>query len=174
MKAGEVFARISTHMVEGMMMHDQMADAYNFLTMPGFRALQEKRFMEETEAMRKLHLYYICHYNMLLEEGHPQDPRALPHSWQGYTRQQVATDTKRKAVRELMEHWVRWEKETKCCYQKAYADLMECGEVAAAQQVKQLICDVDEELAYAEMLHLRLEAVTYDMPTMDQMQAELE
>lgn len=163
MKAAEIFGRVSTQMVEGMMMHDQMADAYAFLALPKLSALHERRFEEETESMRHLHRYMINHFNMLLEERHPSDPHALPNSWHGYTRQQVTAETKRKAVRELMEHWVKWERETKRCYEKAYIDLIEAGEVAAAMRVKRLVCDVDEELEHAELMHLRMESTGYEL-----------
>ena len=173
MRAAEIFGRVSTHMVEGMMMHDQMADAYAFLALPKLSALHERRFEEETESMRHLHRYMINHFNMLLEEGHPSDPHALPNSWHGYTRQQVTAETKRKAVRELMEHWVKWERETKRCYEKAYMDLVEIGEIAAAMRMKKLICDVDEELEHAEIMHLRMDGFGYEMNAVESIQAEI-
>lgn len=163
MRAAEVFGKISTHMVEGMMLHDQMADAYAFLGMHDLSKLHEHRFREESESMRHIHQYAINHIGMLPEEGNPADPHALPHSWHGYTRQQVTAETKRKAVRDLMEHWVKWERETKRCYEKAYIDLIEAGEVAAAMKVKRLVCDVDEELEHAEMMHLRMDSTGYDL-----------
>lgn len=172
MKASEVFGRISTHMIEGMMLHDQMTDAFNFLTLPNFRKLQERRYYEESQSMRDLHVYFISHYNMLMDEGRPEDPHAIPRNWMGYSRQQVTMETKRKAIRDLIEHWVKWETETKHCYEKACMELMECGEVAAAEYVKKLVMDVNEELAYAQMLHIRLEGIGYDMPTIDQMKLE--
>lgn len=173
MKPSEIFGRISTRQVEGMMLHDQMADAFAFLTLPGFEKLHEKQYHSESAEMRCLHRYYINHMDMLMADGRPDDPRALPKSWAGYTRQQVTTDTKRKAVREMMERWVSWETETRGIYQECYMHLTDCGEIAAACEVKRLLLDVDEELCRAKELHLRLEAVMYDMPTIEQMQGEL-
>lgn len=170
MKTAEIFGKIISHQVEGMMLHDQMATAFDFLALPGFKHMHEYRYEEESAEMRRVVGYFINHFNMLPDEGHPQDPHVVPKSWAGYTRQQVSMDTRRKAVRDLVEHWVRWERETKSCYQKAYTELMECGEVAAGQFVKKLICDVDDELAKAEEMNLRLEGVMYDMPTIEQMQ----
>lgn len=173
MKANEIFARISTRQVEGMMLHDQMADAYDFLTLPGYQSLHEYHFADESKGMREIHRYFIEHHNMLLNDGHPEDPRALPHSWMNYTRQQVTQDTKRKAVRELMEKWVDWERDTKRIYEQAYRDLVECGDIAGSMEVKRLILDVTEELAFAEQMYIRLEGVMYDMPTIEDMQERL-
>lgn len=170
MKVHDVFARIATHQVEGMMLHDQMADAFAFLGLMGFKRMHEYHFADESKNMRMTHKYFINHYNMLLEGGHPVDPQALPHSWMGYTRQQVTHETKRKAVRDLLTRWVEWEKETKEMYEHAYAELISDGQAAAAMRVKTLMIDVDEELEHAEKLHLRLESIMYDMPTIDQMQ----
>lgn len=173
MKSAEIFGKISTHQVEGIMMHDQMADAFLFLGLPGFSEMHEKQYHEENEGMRKTHKYYISRMNMLVCEGHPEDPKALPKGWAGYTRQHIPAETKRKAVRELMERWVEWEKETKKLYEECVLQLNECGEVAAACEVKERLHEVDEELCRAETLHLRLEAIMYDMPTVDQIQQEL-
>lgn len=173
MKAHEVFNTICTHQVEGMMLHDQLADAFAFLGLPGFKRMHEYHFADESKGMRETSRYFINHYNMLLEDGHPADPHVIPRGWMGYTRQQVTAETKRKAVRDLLTRWVEWERETKKIYEKAFADLMEAGEIAAAMRVKHMVLDVDEELEHAEKLHLRLEGVMYDMHTMDQMQDAL-
>lgn len=173
MKLSEIFSQISAHQIEGMMLHDQMADAFAFLALPGFEKLHERQYMNESREMRCLHRYYIKHMDVLMEEGRPEDPHVIPRSWAGYARQQVTTDAKRKAVRELMERWVRWETETRGMYQECVHHLNEHGEVAAACEVKRLLLDVDEELCRAKELHLRLEAVMYDMPTIEQMQMEL-
>ena len=173
MRTGEIFTRISTHQIEGMMLHDQMADAFAFLALPGFKRMHEYRFAEETKSMREVHAYFIEHCNMLLDEGRPEDPKALPRSWHGYTRQQVSYETKRKAVREMMERWVEWERETKACYEKAYAELTECNEVMAACFVKGMLEEVTEELAFAEELYLRMHGTDFDMPYVDQMMDSL-
>lgn len=174
MKPCEVFEKVSAHQVEGMMLHDQLADGFHFLALPGFAHMHEKQFEEESREMRKVKKYFISRMNVLLGEGRPENPHALPKSWMNYTRQQVTADSKRKAVRELMERWVSWEKETKKLYSEAWAMLTEAGEIAAACMIKELLRDVDEELSRAEELHLRMEAVTYDMATVDQIQVELE
>ena len=37
MTVDEVFSRLTAHMVKGFMMHDQMATAYNFLGLKGYK-----------------------------------------------------------------------------------------------------------------------------------------
>lgn len=37
MQVIDAFAKVSDHMIEGMMMHEQMADYHNFLGLEGFK-----------------------------------------------------------------------------------------------------------------------------------------
>lgn len=173
MKAAEVFSKISRHQIEGVMLHDQMADAFAFLALPGFEKLHEHQYKEESAGMRNTHRYYISRVGMLMCEGRPEDPQVIPRSWMGYKRRQVSAENKRKAVSDLMDHWVRWEQETKQMYEECCRHLTECNEIAAACFVKQMVMDVDEELCHAEKLQLRLESVSYDMAAVDQIQHEL-
>ena len=173
MKVSDIFTKISTHQVVGIMLHDQMADAFAFLALDGFAHMHEHQYKEENNSMRNVHRYYIDHMDMLMENGQPSDPHAIPRGWGGYTRQRVDAETKRKAAHDLMERWIEHEKDTKKLYEESYRCLSEQGEIAAACMVKKLITDVDDELCWAKKLHLRLEAVDYDMQVIDQVQLEL-
>lgn len=62
----DVFAKVSDHLIDGMMMHEQMADYYNFLGLDGFKRLHEYHFLCETISMRRIHRYFIDHCNQLL------------------------------------------------------------------------------------------------------------
>ena len=62
-----------------------------------------------------------------------------------------------------MTKWVNWEKETKVLYQAMRQELCSIGEVAAALEIECLICDVDEELVWAEKKWIKLETLGYDI-----------
>ena len=81
------------------------------------------------------------------------------------TRQEVDTGTKKSSVKAGVERWVKWEKETKQLYQDMYKELIDIGEIAAAEKIACYVCDVDCELKYAERKHLDLESINYDLPT---------
>lgn len=55
----DVFTKVSDHLIDGMMMHEQMADYYNFLGLEGFKRLHEYHFLCETISMRRIHRYFI-------------------------------------------------------------------------------------------------------------------
>ena len=46
-----------------------------------------------------------------------------------------------------------------------YKELVDIGEISAAEKIACYICDVDCELKYAERKHLYLESTNYDLPT---------
>ena len=105
------------------------------------------------------------HYNMFAPFEDMNNPQAIPDSWYRYTRQEVDTSTKKSSVKAGVERWVKWEKETKQLYQDMYKELIDIGEIAAAEKIACYVCDVDCELKYAERKHLDLESINYDLPT---------
>ena len=159
----EIFSELSGHMIKGLMIHDQMADYYDFLSLRGYKRCHEYHYKKEMRGYRGLHRYFINHYNRLIEEKRVEDPEAIPASWLRYTRQEVDAQTKRSAIRTGIEKWVAWEKETKALYQKAYRDLIEAKEEAAALFIQKYIEDVDCELKWAERKALELETIDYNL-----------
>lgn len=172
MTIDEIFSKIAAHQVEGMMFHDQMANYYRFLGLHGFAKEQERHFREETKAYQKLCRYYVRHYNRLLPESEVKDPQAIPTSWYNYKRQDVDASTKRNAVGEGFEQWVKWETTTKTLYEQSVRDLYDTGTIAGAIVVEKLVADVDKELRGAEEKKLALEAMNYDLVGIVEMQEE--
>lgn len=172
-KTSEIFQKISERQITGMMLHEQLADYYDFLNLRGLKRLHEYHFFYEAAEMRGIRRYYINHYNMLVSGSHPNNPTIIPDNWHAYTRQQVTPDTKRRSVRDAMAKWISWERESKACYEHCYRDLCDLGEIAAAQKVKDLACAVDQELKYADRLCIDMESTGYDLTYIIMMQDSL-
>lgn len=172
-KTSEIFQKISDRQIEGMMLHAQLADYYDFLNLRGFKRMHEYHFLCEAVEMRGLHRYYINHYNMLLVGSHPGKASMIPDSWYAYTRQQVTSDVKRRSVREAMLKWLGWERESKACYERWYRELCDLGEIAAAQKIGNLVCAVDQELKYADRLCIDMDSTGYDLTYIAIMQEAL-
>ena len=62
----EIYGRISKHMILGMMIHDQLANYYDFLGLKGYKRCHEYHFLSETCAYRGLNRYFINHHNKLI------------------------------------------------------------------------------------------------------------
>lgn len=163
MTVNEIFRDISSHMIYGIMFHSQQADMYDFLNLHGYKRMSEYHLFCEMKGMRKLHRYFLNHFNMLIEEQEIENPDVIPSSWYRYNRRDVDANTKRNAVKTGMESWVTWEEETKQLYERMYKELMELNEVAAAEKISCFICDVDKELKCAQRRHLTLQSSDFSM-----------
>ena len=162
MEIGEIFKKLSDRMVSGVMLHEQQADLFDFLNLHGYKRMSEYNAKCEMKSYRKIHRYYINHYNKLIEEDVIENPNIIPMSWYKYARQDVDTNTKRTYVRENVEKLYKWEKETKELYENLYIEALDIGEAAAANKIMCLIHKVDKELKYVTRLHIDLVNVDYD------------
>lgn len=163
MTTEEIFKTILERMVKGLMVHEQLANYYDFLGLQGYRRCHEYHYIKENEGYRKMSHYYIKKYNMLMPEFRFDNPEIIPSSWYGYHRQEVDTKTKRQAVQDGLNEWVKWEGATCTLYEKMYKELIDIGEFAAAAKICELITEVEHELQTAEKYQLNKIAVDYDM-----------
>ena len=161
----EIFNKIASHMIEGIMYHDEMAKAYDFLGLYGFSKCHDYHHMKEEMGYRELSHYYATHYFKLLEIGELKQPNLIPDTWFKYTTLAVDTSTKRNAVKELMTKWVNWEKETKKLYEELHQELTNLREIAAAKYLEKFIDDVTDELKHAQKKFIKLETIGYDIVT---------
>ena len=115
----------------------------------------------------------VTPYNKLLPDAEVTDPEVLPASWRSYSRQQIDAGTKRRAIKDSFVRWRAWEAETKKLYEQSYSNLCDLGEIAAACKVRDLISDVDMELKGVDRMHIKLESIDYDLPTITLCQDEL-
>lgn len=173
MTVNEVFEKIDSHMKEGMIFHDKMADYYDFLGLMGFKRLHEYHFFCEAAEMRGINRYYINHYNRLIKETPMTPTSVIPISWYGPERREVGTSAKRSSIKSGMDAWAEWERATKTLYEECYCALCKEEEIAAACKIKELISGVDMELKEADRLCLKLQSIDYDMPTILLMQDEM-
>ena len=173
MTVEEIFNKIATHMVEGLMYHDQFAKAYDFLGIYGYAQCHTYHYMEESVNYRKWTHYYATHYFKLVQLDKIDDPNLIPETWFKYTTMAVDSGTKRSAIKDLMSKWVEWEKQTKKLYQDMRQELCAISEVAAAHYLDKYIIDVTDELWHAEKKMLQLESTGYDMVHIIEQQEEL-
>lgn len=163
MEVAEIYSTISSHMLKGIMLHEQFANYYDFLGLKGYKRCHEYHMLTEMLGYRSLSRYFINHHNKLISDSHIENPEVIPSSWYKYTRQDVDTNTKKNAVKVGLEKWISWERETKQLYENMYRELMNLGEIASAMKIEEYIYDVDCELKKAEQYKLDKEAVNYDL-----------
>ena len=157
MDISEIFARLKSHALEGMVFHDEMVRYFDFLNMDAHKERHLRQYEEETEGYRKLCDYYMSRYNRLIPEQPMERQDVIPESWYRYSRFDVDTGTRNNAVKVASGRWVDWERETKSLYEETCKELMEQGEVASAKFVSCMLEAVDTELAEAEATHIDLD-----------------
>jgi len=157
MDVSEIFAKLKSHILEGLVFHDEMVRYYGFIHCDNFKREHEERYWDESEGYRKLCDYYMNHYNSLIPTEPMERPDVIPDSWYRYTRQEVDSQTRNTAIRVGAEKWVKWEKQTKNLYQQMWSELTGIGEIAAACFLECYIRDVDCELKHAEKSHMEVE-----------------
>lgn len=163
MTSEEIFTSAMNHMVEGIMIHEELSNYYLFLGLPAYSKCHEKHFHKENKSYKKLYNYYIKTYNKLIPNIKVDVPEVIPKSWYQYSRQDVDMKTKQNAVQQGLEKWVKWETATFALYQNLYQELIKIGKVRDAIEFKHLICDVKEELETATQYHLNKLSTNFDM-----------
>ena len=160
----EVFAAIAAHKKKGVMIHKAMMEAYDFLSLKGYKKWQEYHFLEEQQEYMELCHYYMEHYYMLLKAAESDETiDIIPASWYRHVQQDVDTTTRRNAIKDMMQKWITWETETRKFLSEQYAALVALGEIAAADYIRESIIEVDKELKNASQKFLELETCNYDI-----------
>lgn len=162
MTIAEIFQKINSHQIEGLMTHEQLANYFDFLNLRGFMRLHEYHYLEESISMREICRYHMSHFNKLISYESVSNPDIIPSAWFSKTRFDVDMSTRKRSVMTGFDKWKAWESETKKLYEELYSEACSLGEIAAAAKIKTLICDVDDELKIAEEMCLELKSVDYD------------
>lgn len=163
MTVEEIFSSLATHMIQGIMIHEQLANCYGFLSLDGYKMCHEYHYQHEICNYRCLYHYFLGNYNKLLPVDDISNPSIISSNWYKYTRSDVDINTKRNAIRDLTKTWVEWEKETKTLLEKSYKELYEQNEISAALKIACFLKDVEHELKHAENKRIALETIGYDM-----------
>lgn len=173
MTVEEIFSTIAAHMEEGIVMHKHMADVYSFLNLCGYKKCQEYHYYEESKNCRCLHNFYMEQYYKLIPKKEITYQEIIPSSWYKYAKIDVDVNTKRATVKEMMQKWVDWEKETKKLLETSYKDLYEQGEICAALKILYFLEDVSKELKNAQKKQIDLNSSGYDLSEIIKEQKDL-
>ena len=163
MAIDEIFSKVCAHMRKGLMLHDQIATAFSFLNLYGYQKCHEYHFYEESVNYRCLQNFYLNTYHKLIPEQEIKYTNLIPTNWYKYARENVDTNTKRSAVKDLFKQWVEWEKQTKTELQSFYKQALDLGEICAAENILYFLKDVSEELRIAQEIYIGLDNMNYDI-----------
>lgn len=163
MTVDDIFSEIISHMIEGLMIHSQMADYYGFLGLKGYQKCHKYHYFEESLNYKKIGAYFLEHFNKIPIEKSVGNPQIVPNQWYQHSRQDVSNETKKTSIQIGMEKWINWEKDTKKLYERLYKELVSIEEIAAAAELQKYIVDVDYELAEAYQIYIELSTINYNL-----------
>lgn len=154
---------MAAHMVEGLMIHDQLSQAFCYLRLYGYEKIHLHQYEDESRDYKDIARYYILRKGRPVSIGRVNDPGILNQSWFSTLSQDVRPSTKKQIVEDCFKRWVSWEEDTKCLYQKLYSEALSIGEVSDAAKILDHAIEVDEELVKARDVLFRLESVDFDL-----------
>lgn len=172
MELNEIYAQISAHFVEGLMIHNQLISYYNFLGFKGHAKMHEYHYLEESINHIKLNQYYLTHYNYLIGDKKIDNPEIIPKDWLYKKRSEININEIKELLNRGVDLWVRWEQKTKILLQQMYKELISLSEFASAEFISNFIKDVDDELAMAQAEKLIYENTNYDISFIADQQEE--
>lgn len=163
MNIERIFSELAAHMRKGLRLHDQMGNIYGFLNLNGYQRCQEYHYYSESISYKKLHEYFTFHFYKLIEYAEESYENIIPESWYKHVKNDVDVNTKRNAIKETMQTWIKWEQETIQLLTKSYYETIELKNFAAAAFILSLLEDVEDEVAIANEDYNNLESINYDM-----------
>lgn len=198
-----LYSELINRLKQGVEMHEQLADYYAFLNLPGYQKCHEYQMLCELLTYRKAKDMYMREYNQLVQpsymvnntltnmgnsnnmgnnstnmsamnnNGKNYANNVIPTNWYSYTRYDVDSGSKRTAVKDGFKKWLEYEKETRQYLSQMAQRLEQMNEREAARKLDHLIEHVEKEIATAEDKMMNLESTGYDMAYILQQQDEL-
>ena len=159
-----VFNEIINHSLEGLMFHSDLTNLFNFLGLKGFKKEHLYRTYTEMTALKSIENYTIEHLGYIpLIENNKRSEELISQAWYNASKFQVNENDRKVKLKEIYTKWKDWENETKLTLQAKYQDLIDLGAIASSCKVKELIKDVDKELAELEEEYIEYSAVNWDL-----------
>lgn len=172
----EICKLVAQRLLQGCMNHQQFINYYDFLGLDGFKMCHQYHFLEEIISYREFISYYIEHENKLIPDYSPGSLTSfsiIPNNWFDYNRGDVDINTRRNAVKNGVQKYLRWENQTEKFLEDMYSQAVQQGFIAISLQIKKHICTVQEEIKKANRMWLELKATDYDLPTIVSRQKHL-
>ena len=163
MKVHDILDELATHMIHGMMVHEQLMNCYRFLSLPGYARLHEYRYKDETEGYIRFTEFVTNHFDTLVKPNKVEDPGIVPVAWYSIIRPEVSFDIRRESVSTGLSEWIDWEKDTLHLYEDACQELFKLGDMVAYNFVNKYVDDTFKELIYAKNEQLSKKSMNYDM-----------
>lgn len=162
MTIDEIFSELSTHMLKGIMLHDEMAQCYSFIGVKSKAKSHYKAVRHEIKNLQKLQDLYSDYYGKLINQGLVQKSQEIiPTAWFNHSKKDLSEANRQTLIKSINDSWLRWEELTKKEYQNKYLKLIEMGEISVADFLIPLIENTEKEIMDAREEQLFLKSINY-------------
>lgn len=152
--------KIGERLLAGVMFHTEVADLFQFLGLNGFYKWQKHQMCEELEHLYCFKSHVIKYHHMLLNLQNAEQPEKLISSdWYNKSALDATQTDITNTLITTFDKCVSWEKDTK---NLLYTELAEIESVQDKKEVKELIEDVEYELAMIESLRQKLQVTGFN------------
>lgn len=162
----EIWSKVCSHQVTGLMYHFQFADMLYFLGLDKLGADQEEHYRKESDALRENHCFVLRHHSKILMTGHAAGIELIPSAWARYSMSDVDKSTRKSQVASIFDSWANWELQTKELYTEMYQEAKQQHALVDACRLKEMILDVEAELVHIRGCINKLKMCEYSTESM--------
>lgn len=169
-------SRMASHMIEGVMVHEQLMNVYLFAGLYGESVKHKSHYLAESQNYADLCEYCMKVYGVLVNASIKSTaiPSLIPKSWLSSSQFDLDYDTRIEIIKSADDEWIKWETETLDLYNDIYSHLIASSSSSTSEFIKKYILDVESELMEAKREKLEHSAVNYDMPFIMERQETME
>lgn len=176
MTVEEISSLVAQRLLQGSMNHQSFAKYYSFLGLEGYKLFHQHQYYEQSCTYLKFTFYFLQHYNRFVPKFSTETLSTfaiIPDNWYDYSREDMDINTRRNAVKNGLQKYVHWEKQTKKVLEDCYSQYMNISQIALGLKLKDYLQKIDKEIKKAELCLLQISATDYDMPTVISQQEKL-
>lgn len=149
--------------LQGVMIHNDLKNGFDYLNMHGFKRQQEYRSMDEMSDFNGLTRYMINRHDKMFTKN-VERVQILPMGLETLTsRFSISADQKKQFVKSMFENWHEWEKETVELLEKYATELAKTERNVDAHKIKELLLGTSKELKYLERQVLEYSNVDWSL-----------
>lgn len=173
MTSVDILQAVLQRKLKGVMFHDDMQTAFDYLNMHGFKREQEYRTFEEMGEFKSLERYLINHYDVMpikktdRVEVNPLNIKSSTN------RMSISPEQKKQMLKLLFEEWCEWERETIEMLEKFATHLAKNEYNVDAKKVKSLLKDTTMEYKYIERRLIEYNNVEWSLHHIYEIQHEM-
>lgn len=142
------------------MVHDDLAQYYDFLAIHKCRDMHERHAKEEFCNYHKICRHYMSTHNKLLPNIRATQQEVIPEGWMRYSRDDVDLATKKQGMKNGLTKWWEWERDTKEFLKDRMSELSDIEDRCV---IRSLLDDVIKEEKCAHEKCLYFKAVDYNL-----------